>query len=302
MTSNCHDGECPIASSYVVDILDNQFCASNHWNDVSNDLCGQCNPGLVEWNGSCVNCNTVQVGLLFGFILLSFVYLFFIYKISQSARSDGKILVYFVQAGIYQFGSYNQYITWLGFSNFDLLQSSGSTCIGPLNAYQTFEISTLLPLIFLGELMIVMICHYLLHGLMSRSHFMRRYCSKSNESPSFQEVKLKLPNNFLLHKYVRSSFALLCFAYLQISNNCINYLNCVYVNGLYVMFSSPSINCNSLEYQSLLPLVVILICIMVCMFPLMLVLLLYWNRNKLDDVKVKAYIGNLYESYNPAAW
>ena len=125
VTPNCHMGECPIKSTYVADTVNSEYCASNHWNDASNDLCGQCDPGMVEWNGSCVNCDTVQVGVLCGFISLSFVYLFFIYKVSQSARLDGKILVYFVQTAMYQFGSYNQYIGWLGFSNFDVLQSSG---------------------------------------------------------------------------------------------------------------------------------------------------------------------------------
>ena len=141
------------------------------------------------------------------------------------------------------------------------------------------------------------------------SLFIQRYCSivkKSTTNASHdksQSFKSNLlTNNFLLHKYVRSFITLLCFAYLQISNNCINYLNCVYVNGTYVMFSSPSINCTSPEYQSLLPFIIVLIVVIVCMLPLLIAFILYRHRDRLSDAVIKSHIGNLYESYHPHAW
>lgn len=300
-------------------------CTQNRDSSSDNYLCGRCLDGFVEWRGSCVSCPHLQSAVLFGYIVFGFAYVSLIFRLSQRSRSDARILIYFVQVGLFQVGSADQYIRWLGLVNFDVFQSSGSSCFAPLTPYQKITLSLTIPLFCLVQLGLLLVIHMLWRiwkyasndsGLRFTRwrHWVRRvetkleklgYEKKMEGSAAGHSQPASLPEvrsfainvGFPFHKYCRAFLSILCFGYLQVTSVCIEYLNCVYVDGHRVLFASPQIDCDSSSYRENLSFIAILLAVEGCFFPVAMFGLLYCFRSRLHELKIKNYFGVLYEGY-----
>lgn len=275
-----------------------QGCASNRDPSSSNTLCGNCATGYTEWNGQCVSCPTIQVSVLIEYLFVSFIFVFILFILSQKSRSDSKIMIYFVQTALFQFGPANQYIGWLGWLNFNLFQTSGHSCLGTLSPSQLIGFSACIPILFSLELFVVFLCHYGLRKIQHRRIVQQRPQRSATESLSYS-MDIELHLEFPFYKYVRTLISIFCFGYLQVASSCINYLYCVNVDNQKVVFKSPSIHCDSSDYTSWFTVVIILLVMEVSAFPLLLGGFLFRYRSKLQEVKFKAYFGILYENYKP---
>jgi hypothetical protein len=300
------DGSADFNSTVSNFIHSKQLCSTNRDPSPSNYLCGNCLNGYVQWRDGCVECSYIKVGILFVVLIVSFIYVWILYHLSQKTRADAKILIYFIQTALYQLGPANNYLSWLGFVNFDLFQTSGSSCIGPLSAYQNMSLSATFPLLALFELILLLIIHWLWRRFKYSRSIQYKICShrilKILGLTSIDKNKLKVDVGFPFHKYSRTAITILIVGYLQIASVCINYFNCVSVAGQRVLFTSPSIMCASSTYNKWLPLVLVLLMGEVCMFPLLLLYFLIKNRKLIPSTLFRNKYGVLFESYRPSVW
>jgi hypothetical protein len=87
---------CPTASMCPGGTLDQQ-CGANRVLSPSNALCGQCVPGYIEFQGSCIVCESADYALLALIVAALWIYVIFVHV--SSGTSDGIIgvFLYFVQ-------------------------------------------------------------------------------------------------------------------------------------------------------------------------------------------------------------
>jgi hypothetical protein len=112
------------------------------------------------------------------------------------------------------------------------------------------------------------------------------------------------PERFRYSPYTRTACSLLLYSYLQITSSCLTYVNCVEVNGKRVVFDAPAIECDSADYNRWLPLVVLLIVLEVCLFPLLVLVFLFRRRTDImkSDARFRKSYGVLFESFVPGCW
>jgi hypothetical protein len=138
-----------------------QTCSENRDQSPDNIMCGKCASGYMEWHDQCIVCEKANDTMLLLILFLSILYLIVLYRISQVARSDASILIAFVQISLFQSGSLDQYISWLGFVNFGFFQSTGPRCLVPITPVEKFFIQIMFPAILLIELWIGATLHYI---------------------------------------------------------------------------------------------------------------------------------------------
>ena len=69
----------------------------------SNRLCGACAFGYSEWNGNCVECRSVQAGMILALLVALIILVAFIYFIAQTESGSINLAIYFVQVSIASF-------------------------------------------------------------------------------------------------------------------------------------------------------------------------------------------------------
>ena len=289
-------------------------CGENRDPSPANILCGSCADGWQEWRGQCVSCPSLQLDIVFEYFFLSFLFVLFLFFLSQRARSDSKILMYFIQTTLFQLSGsgMDSLFGFLGFVNFDLFQTSGRSCPGPLNAYQNLALSACIPILFLSQLLCLMLGHVLLrrawnHPILKSIRKVVETWTQQLEPIDAQKEgedrtqhQLQLGDlGFPFYKYARTGLSILCFGYLQLSASAIAYLQCIDVGGTSVVFLAPGIQCQSDTYRRWLTPVLLLLTL-ACLFPLGLAAFLYRNRAKLQsDPVFQSRYGVLYENYRP---
>ena len=295
------------------------LCQNNRDPSPNNYLCGACMDGYTEWKGACLQCPAFRGDIFIEYLVLSCIFVFFLYRVSQRARSDTKIFLYFIQVTLFQLGneSNDTLFSWLHFLNFDLFQTSGSSCIGPVTAYQYLALSACLPLFFIVDLGLFMGIHGVWRHLKYQPHScLNRYFLKGawfkravaflgsfwsdvgpdrNPDPGNQDPVINV--GFPFHKYTRTLLSILCFGYLQTTASCISFLHCVDVDGQNVVFSAPSIDCSSETYKSWRVVVGAILVLEVVTLPLGMALWLYVFRHRLREEAILSKVGVLYENY-----
>jgi FG-GAP repeat/Tyrosine-protein kinase ephrin type A/B receptor-like len=121
-------------------------CGSNRLPANENPLCGRCLSGYTEWNNECVQCDSVNGGLVFLVIILIWVYSIVIIRLSQTSSQSGKVMFYFMQMTLIVFADSLFQISVLGIVDFAPLRATGSSCIGPISALGSLTLRALMPL------------------------------------------------------------------------------------------------------------------------------------------------------------
>jgi hypothetical protein len=192
-------------------------CVYPRSSTVENLLCGGCVAGYIVWSGSCVSCTTINGGLVFALLLLSFALVLLLSRStvggggggsSQSAAGGTVVLLYFAQTAQLQIGPVAGWLGWLSFVNFDG-GSSFSTCMGPMTPYEQMLLGLLTPIILMAQLAAVSCTHSLL-----------QHTWLSHRLPSFS-----------WSHYVGVLVSILLFCYTQVATTSLQYLACADVGS-----------------------------------------------------------------------
>ena len=247
-----------------------QYCLFPRVNSPSNVLCGSCEEGYIPWNDKCVRCRGTNGPLLFGALLLSLALVLFLLRSSGGGSSSAggvAVLLYFVQTASLEVGSSSRYLAWLQVFNFGT--ESSAECIAPWSTYQQLVVSLCMPLLLLGELLAVALAHRALHGYF-RAHPVDRAdtdeqgpnaAAGASEKPCTQvrpvlslaararRMLSSLVSEFSWRRYVAACMSVLLFSYTQVTVACVSYLYCVEVGAQRVLFTAPTVDCDSREYR-----------------------------------------------------
>ena len=240
---------------------------------VSSPLCGACAPGYIVWGSDCVACDGARVGMLVLGILLSYGLVVFFLLSDASSAGFLQILLYFVQTAILIVGPLATWLSFLSFVNFS--PSSTPQCVAKLTPYEQMIVSVLMPLILLAELASIGALHRLAQPLL------RRMASGSRLPARIRGWCRKL-TDVDPDRYIACSLVLLTFSYTQVSRVSLAYLNCVEVGATRVVFSNPTMDCDSAAYRSHRALVLATLLLYIVGFPLCSIVFLRTRKRQVD--------------------
>lgn len=217
-------------------------------------------------------------------------------------------------------GSVSSALSFLRFLNLDLKTGTQShlfsTCPFAIDPYALFAADVLMPLILLGELLIV----FAVHTLLSKAGCCRQLRSSSAaaadgagvgqvdvalqpmESRSENAVESvpaspalnscsnssfgspALPPPFSLwNRYLATARSVGEFCFTQTTAACFRYLGCTSVAGASVVFAQPDLRCDSAEWRSTLVIVVLVLLLYVIAWPVG-TLLVGWKQHRAGRV------------------
>ena len=258
-------------------------CAYPRLSSPSNLLCGECEEGYRPWGNRCSRCDSVDGGLLFGLIVLSLVLLGWLIRSSLGSPSAGHavVVLYFVQTAMLELGSLNTLLAWL---NVVLLSpNSVGRCVAPLSPYQQTQAQILMPVALWIELMIIAMVHSLAFrrwGKVAASE--GAVGSHASLLARLRAAALRFVSLFSVDLYISATLSLLLFSYTQVAVACVSYLRCVRVGSESVVFSQPSMRCESDEYAQTRALVIFALVTYVAGMPVGIAAFL-WRRS--DSVR-----------------
>jgi hypothetical protein len=110
--------------------LDGGQCAEGRINSPDNILCSACVAGFSDWGSKCVECTEPNIGLLFGLIVASWLYVLLLHK-AASRRASGliKISLYFVSTARFMTGPQFYWLWFLGILDFSADNATAQTCL-----------------------------------------------------------------------------------------------------------------------------------------------------------------------------
>lgn len=266
-----------------------QQCADHRAAPPSNLLCGACESGYSEWSDTCVRCDGFNVGMAVALLLLCWLYVLVIYATSQSSSGTFGIALYYVQTSLIIAGPSYSWTQWLSFVNFDARSTSNSVCVFPVSAMQKMILELFDPLLPVFQLSVTMLVHALLSGRCKR-----------------------VP--FTATSYLRALIAMSLYVYTRITQVVLRYLRCVEVADTWVVQSSPTINCDDVEYKQWRIYIFALVVTVVLGVPVGVALFLFRHRRDIivayDDsgVRLKPHtdvvrrFGILFGSYRRGAF
>jgi hypothetical protein len=220
-------------------------------------------------------------------ILIILASIFVLHILAQSPSGLPSIFFYFVQMAMLMLPSSESWLSWI-----DLFSGSASTaafgiCIAPLSAGQQMIISVCSILIFWTALLIILLVQMtLLHTSWCRCHATIK--------------RLSYPSQ----RYWRSAIELYLFSYTTIANTLIGYMSCVDINNgsERVIFTEPTISCNTSVYNGWLVVVVLLFITVIIMPPVWFIIHLTRNRSQFSNRSFAAHFGSLYEPFTPISY
>eukprot|EP00762_Andalucia_godoyi_P002478 ANDGO_02772.mRNA.1 hypothetical protein DDB_G0285055 len=234
--------------------LDGGVCAAHR--DPLSVLCSACDHGCSPWNGDCMICESANGVVIFGALVLSWLFVLLQHVWSQGASATTRI-----------FGNYMQTLALLFFPNV-LFQGDGlisiqgfspsaSQCPYPRSGIGVMVTDALLPL--------------LLFSLLALSFGIITVC-KATRLPLFLFPLHVRSNTFLrrlcnIDAFVKTAQVLATLSFQTFARVSFSFLDCYHVDSHFVVATDPSIDCTSAEYRAVLPLFVILL-IIVCVWPL----------------------------------
>jgi hypothetical protein len=237
-------------------------------------LCGECAPGYRSWGSECVVCDHANGGMIFAIILVSYVLVVIFLMSDPSSVGFLEILLYFVQTAMLMVGPLASWLNWLRFVN--LSTASINTCLGPLSQFGQIAISVLVPFILLVELATLALMHRLCLPLIEKA-------AHSDRVPALLRVAFQAMWQVDRNKYIACALMVLCFSYTQVSSSSIAYLTCVDVGDANVVFSTPSIHCDTAEYARYRVLVIFMLVVLIAGLPLVSIVGLWLNRDLIRE-------------------
>ena len=264
-------------------------CCAAH-RDPASPLCGACLSGYEDWGGRCRPCTSSNGGLIAGFLLLTTALVAWLaHSASNASVGLTAVVMYFLQTAMLEVSGQAVLLNWLQAINFDpafLTSTSSSTsCAMQLSSYGQVVLAVLMPLLLLCELACIACVHAMVRlccgagtgateGATSDSTRTSRPSAYERPRIAVQRWSSRLSAAY----YLNATVALLQFSYTSVAFACIRFLWCVEVGSARVVFSSPSMQCDSAEYARVLPLVLCALIGFVCGFPLLVLAGGYWRK------------------------
>ena len=298
-TAPCPLGFCPGSALQTQQTSGNssnstvQLCTPPRLNSISNVLCGSCVDGYVAWGNECVPCTVANGELLFAGLVVSFALVLFLLYSSSGASAGGvAILLFFGQTAMLEIGSVTAWLAWMQFIN--LSSTSTSQCLAPLTPYQQTLLSLIIPVILMVELAVIAAAHYAVRCWVgaqpntvsptdqtaSPTDLATRPTSASVVVWS-QRTVARVAQSFSMHLYVAGAMSILLFCYTQVAIASIQYIYCVDVGDARVVFTAPTIDCQSNTYRSYMGPVALALALYIVGFPLSVFVLLWVNKETL---------------------
>jgi predicted outer membrane repeat protein len=255
-------------------------------------LCGHCEEGYQNSDGTCIECKKTDPGSLFSNLLLLWIFITALQlvskapegKSSESVSGLTKIVVFFVQTIPFVMTPAHKIAKLFSFFNFQLFFNVASKCSFKADFYQNFLIYNFLPAILFAFLMVNLFIHFIAYLIARCTH--HRW-----------EKYLKVDKSW----YIRTMTSLLSFSYTTITQNVILYLNCRDVGDYRVVASNPDVSCRTDKYHHYSALAYILLALYVLAFPIALAAFLYCAKLKkwFDNEKFSTYVGLMYQPFRP---
>jgi len=239
----------------------------------SSPLCGECADGYVVWGADCARCDGTRIGMIVLCIVLSYALVLFFLLSDASSAGFLQILLYFGQTAMLIVGPLATWLSFMSFFNFS--PNSTTECLANITPYQQLLFSVLMPLLLLIELGSTALLQWLVQPLLRRA---AHWSWLPARVQSWRQSACVVD----LDRYRACALVLLTFSYTQVSRSCIAYLNCVEVGDLRVVFSNPTMYCDSSVYQTYRILVVVVLLTFVIGFPLGSILFLRSHKGKVE--------------------
>lgn len=287
-TAKCPDGFCPGSQLQLAPAAVNSssaspseaandtvsFCLYPRLNAPDNLMCGRCEVDHIPWGPNCAECTGVNGGFIILGLLLSFLLVAFLLRSSAGTRTGALTVVFlfFAQTAALIMGPVSKWLDWIQLVNF--APSSVSSCIAPLTPYQQTLFSLFMPLLLLGELLIIAVLHLLLSN-----HFRRSPVDKSSTTPPLRWLS-DFTSNFSFSRYVGGAVSILLFCFTQVTQTAVQFLYCVDAGKESVVFTAPTVDCRSSEYKQTLVAVFFVIALYVIASPFAALYLIYSHRRQ----------------------
>eukprot|EP00762_Andalucia_godoyi_P006541 ANDGO_05006.mRNA.1 hypothetical protein len=258
-------------------------------------LCGECLDHWSFWGRNCVNCETRSLEVIAGYIFGGLFYVVFTHYVSQSAGSEFKIIMSFIQMSALLVISSSE----LSIALFEL--RTGTLC--PF--YRTFVGVFWTNLIIPFLLFVVLGCLFLLFLLIRLTGF--------HEQIAIRSIRIL----FRVRAFLRTSILLGLTIFPALSNTAFEFLDCqpYPVVSKSVVYSYPGFDCRSTDYRKYVqPFALVLIIFCGCIpFVVAAYLFVLKKRGRIflgadistSDVRVNRStytLGPLFESYRDRYW
>jgi len=300
-------------------IQSHHYCEPPRLDSSANTMCGECEDGYILWGSSCIICDGANGGLIFGTVVLSLLFTAFLIRSSSGNSGAGSmvVLLYFVQTAMLQVGDVSRLISWLGFVNFDILFAGDQQCIAKVDPYGQILFSALMPLLLVGEVIVLGVAHWMMMRYVERKGMADELISagqhRSADGPSVaaavhtgstgttngsnmgtssaqgwkHSLRLKLiafSFSFNPCIYQRGFLSVLLFCYTSVSLAVFKYLHCVDVGDETRLFVSPSLSCDSVDYNTYFIPIGMMLALYVVGFPIVTLFFLCINRRHISSV------------------
>jgi len=275
----CPDGVCE----------GNDICAPHY----DGPLCADCEAGYYNCGAGCKVADKTNVLVVF-IKLITFFTLVLTQQISSDSSGLVPIVLYFLQTLVVISTSGIKFTLWNILSGATTSHNSGTVsngplsylndCIGPYGFYWNHYFILLQPIFLFVILAFIILLEYILRktGIIFKIPIIKSIVEKSEK-----EFRLRQASAFI--KICMNSYGPLITEILLI-------FFCGQVGTYLLLNANPAIQCNTHEYylssrisQGLLAIVIL--------FPIIILIVLYRHKNKLDDVHVQRKLGVFYLKY-----
>lgn len=250
-------GEAQVYECDPTNCLDHGLCSANRL--PTSPLCGLCAPGFSEWNRECVECTKTDGALIFGMIMIAWMYVCLQHILSQRGPGPVKIILNHLQA--LSLVLYPQ--QWfLGSDLFDMtvVSPSRSTCPFYRNGFGILITDAVVPILMLVVLWGTFCVCWLAQQVI------------------FQKISPAVRHALGIAAFIRTSFVLLLSSFQSFLKLSFSFLTCHAVAGRNINLLAPSVDCSSAEYRAVFPLLLFL-CVLVCAAPVALFAFLHKSRD-----------------------
>lgn len=284
------------------------ICSENRLASESNLMCRDCKPGYSEWGGRCVPCDDeTNGGYVLLWIIASWIYVYFLHRLSQKTVGITGIFLYYVQvvrliirivtATIPRMDADGQVDTsqernafgmtsWLHFMELDAQYINLERC--PMNVSSTTRYllsvgSTGLAFI---QLYLTCVIEYVYVRYFSHPTQRCKPILVRGDSPE-NRIRAKTKLTYIKDSYFRSGVALLMFSYSKQAIACLNYFICNTVGDHSFLRADPSVACDQDSWRNGLALVIIVFILHMFVFVALCAWMMWYimkaTQNKVSD-------------------
>jgi predicted outer membrane repeat protein len=209
-------------------------------------LCSECQQGYSEWNGQCIPCEEAHGGVLFGMLLVFWLFVIVQHFVGQTPTGATRILFTFVQ--MLSFVLYPSQLTnGIGLLSFDAVSPSSQQCPYPRDGYGVMFTSFATP--FLMLLMLLVTCGLTL-GIRS---IIRKRTGRQVIMRGTSRTILLLRSLSSTESFVRTCVNMILFGFQTVASVSLAFVNCRQLDDTSVVATQPDIVCWDHSYRAWAP-------------------------------------------------